>query len=409
MNRTRCVPIPAQRCAPEPPAAGSRSRTDRAARRMVDAEALRLWLLTRLSVFLLVGAGAWMLAPDNAVRHPISYLARWNQWDTVHYTTIAQFGYDGNPAQPGWVPLEAFFPGYPLVLRVVHSATGLNYVAAGLAISLFAGAVASIALARIALDYAGPGDDGAKLAERTVMVFLISPTTVFLSAAYTESLFLALALTAWLAARHGRWGWAGLLAGGASLVKFYGVLLAIALIVEYFTQRDRDRDRSRWTALQLAVPFLPFLGYMAWLYHRTGDWMYWRRAEERGWGRHTVWPWQGLHNALSGHFDGRARTDFAWMYLLDIATLAVGVALTVWLVRHRRWAETTFVGLQVASLCTTSLWQSFPRFALAWWPLWIVLASWSLRRPAVFQALWVLLAPLAVTFTLMFSTGRWAG
>jgi hypothetical protein len=369
--------------------------------------ALRYWLLSRIAIFVLVSAGAWLFADDRDGRTPVGYLDRWTQWDTVHYTTIAQFGYGGDPVHPSWVPLEAFFPGYPMLLRCVHAVTGLGYVPAGLLISLVCGGVASVALARIALDYAVPGVDGARLAERTVLVFLIAPTTVFLSAAYTESLFLALTLTAWLAARKGKWATAGLLAAGASSVRFYGVILALALIVEFLTQRERDR--KRWTAAHLLVPFAPFLGYMAWLHHRTGDWLYWRHAEERGWGRHTVWPWQGLHNALDGRFDGQARSDFAWMYLIDIAALLVGVALTVWLIRHRRWAETTFVGLQVASLCTTSLWQSFPRFALTWWPLWAVLACWSLRRPAVFRGLLVVFAPLAVTFTLAFSTGRWAG
>ena len=59
---------------------------------------------------------------------------------------------------------------------------------------------------------------------------------------------------------------------------------------------------------------------------------------------------------------------------------------------------------------TTSFWFfSVPRATLTWWPLWIALAAWTLRRPAVLQSYLVLIAPFSVVFVLLFSTGRWAG
>ena len=93
----------------------------------------------------------------------------------------------------------------------------------------------------------------------------------------------------------------------------------------------------------------------------------------------------------------------------DAATIVIGIALTVWLLRQRRWAELTFVGLQVALVMTTPSWQHLPRYALAWWPLWILLAQLSLRRSTVLHAILVVCPPMAITFALMFSTGRWAG
>jgi len=190
MNQTQSTAIPAQRSVERSHPRTEQSRLARLAVPEVDRSAIRLWLFTPAERLPSGRRRAWILGADNAVSKPISYLARWNQWDTVHYTTIAQFGYGGDPSTRRG-SAGAFFPGYPMLLRCVHTVTGLGYVPAGLLISLVCGGVASVALARIALDYVLPGVDGTRLAERTVLVFLIAPTTVFLSAAYTESLFLA--------------------------------------------------------------------------------------------------------------------------------------------------------------------------------------------------------------------------
>src|SRR5581483_554825 len=95
---------------------------------------------------------------------------------------------------------------------------------AGLTVSLCAGCVAVVALARLAsLDH---GPDAARPA---VLFLSVCPLTVFLTAGYTEALFLAFALPAWLQARRGRWWVAGALAAGASTVRVTGLFLAAAL------------------------------------------------------------------------------------------------------------------------------------------------------------------------------------
>jgi len=162
--------------------------------RPTDVMALRLWLLSRVAVFALVSAAGWLFA-DRAARSPTHYLDRWTQWDTVHYLTIAHWGYGGGPGGPQ-VPLEAFFPGFPLTMRAVHVVLGIGYLTAGLVISFVAGGVAIVALARLAADEAGGGDLGEVLAERTVLLFLLAPSAIFLAAAYTEALFLVFALWA---------------------------------------------------------------------------------------------------------------------------------------------------------------------------------------------------------------------
>ncbi len=371
----------------------------------VDLAVLRLYGLTRIAIFAVTAAAVYLFA-DRDSKDPVGFIARWTQWDTHHYVTIAQFGYDGGPGGPQ-VPLEAFFPGFPLVMKIVHALGGVGYVTAGLAISLVAGGIAALALGRIAAEQAGGGAAGERLAERTVLLFLLAPSAVFLSAAYTEALFLALALPAWLAARRGHWVACGLLAAGASSVRITGVFLAIALIVEFLTARD---GRRNWrSAPWLAVPFLPVLAYFTYLHDRTGDWMAWQHAQERGWYREFHWPWQALKITWQNAFQDRQPTGFAWMFGAEIVAVVVGVALLVWLLRNRRWAEATYIGLQLYAFTTAMWFFSVPRATLTWWPLWIVLAAWTLRKPWVHQAYLVVVAPFMVVFALLFTTGRWAG
>ena len=375
--------------------------------RGVDAIALRYWLLSRIGVFVLVSAGAWLFAERRTDRTPVDYLDRWMQWDTHHYTTIAQWGYDGAPGIGQTDPLEAFFPGYPLAIKALHGISGLDYLVAGLAISFVASAVAVVALARLAAHEARPGIAPAALAERTTLLFVLAPPAIFLAAAYTEALFLAFAFPAWLCARKGRWAAAGILGALACGVRITGVFVAVALIVEFLTAGD---GRRRWrSAPWLAVPFLPVVAYFTYLKERTGNWDAWQQAQEEGWNREFHWPWQALANTWSAAYDGEQSLEFAWMFGVEILAVGIGLALTGWLLRERRWAEATYVALQLAAFTTSYWFFSVPRSTLTWWPLWIALAAWSLRRPLVLQAYLTVFAPFAVVFVLLFSNGRWAG
>jgi hypothetical protein len=61
-----------------------------------------------------------------------------HQYDAVHYADIADHGYDnldGNPKNP-WFSTMAFFPLFPMLMRVVAAATPLHAPSAGVAVAL---------------------------------------------------------------------------------------------------------------------------------------------------------------------------------------------------------------------------------------------------------------------------------
>ena len=368
-----------------------------------DREALGIWLLSRVAVYVTAAMTGWLfyrsqIATDGSeITDVVPFIDRWAQWDFVHYRALAEVWY---ASRPTGVPLEVFFPGFPFTLWVLHGA-GLSHVLGGLVVSAVAGAVAVVALRRLGDLEAGPG-----AGNRAVLLLVLAPPAVFLAAPYTESLFLAFAIPAWLAARRGRWAMAGVLCAGACAVRVSGLFLAVALVVEFLTSPRRDWRQAPW----IAVAFSTTAAYMAYLWARTGDPLRWLNAQEEGWQRTFTWPWDSLEHTFEGALDNGYSPDYAWQFRAEIIAAAIGVILTVGLAVWRRWGEATFVGLQILAFTTSFWFFSVPRSTLLWWPLFIALAAATMRWR------WTLWTYVAVCTPLMFvwvaaytAGGRWTG
>lgn len=391
-------PAPA---APEPRAARFRLSP-------ADRDVLWLYLLTRISLWITAHFARWLFPAQSGVRETAPVLAPFQRWDANHYLHIARDGYfpaGTGPWTSGWDNREAFFPGYPLLLRAVHTVVP-DWTAAGLLISLLAGAVAVFALARVARAYLP--EEGA--GHRTVVLFLLSPCAVFLAAGYTEALFLAFALPAWLAAMRHRWALAAVLTTLGTAVRVSGLFLAAAIGLLFLLSARAGGGRRTWrSAGWTLLPALPPAAYSWYLHAHTGDWMAWKHAQERGWYRTFHPPWEAWANTWTGAFGGTQSTGYAFMFQAELAAMLVGLALVALLVRRRRWPEAVYVALSLWALGTSYWYTSVPRATLLWWPLWIGLAALSLRRPWFRTAYLCVVAPVTTLVALTFLTGRWAG
>ncbi|ROV64621.1 hypothetical protein D3105_31850, partial [Streptomyces globisporus] len=245
---------------------------------------------------------------------------------------------------------------------------------------------------------------------RTVALFLLSPCAVFLAAGYTEALFLAFALPAWLAAMKHRWALAAVLATLGTAVRVSGLFLAAAIGLLFLLSVRAGGGRRAWrSAGWTLLPALPPAAYSWFLHAHTGDWMAWKHAQERGWYRTFHPPWEAWANTWTGAFDGTQSTGYAFMFQAELAAMLVGLALVALLVRRRRWPEAVYVVLSLWALGTSYWYTSVPRATLLWWPLWIGLAALSLRRPWFRTVYLCVAAPVTTLVALTFLTGRWAG
>ncbi len=176
----------------------------------------------------------------------------WERWDACWYEHIATVGYQ--PQGRG----VAFFPLYPLLMRIVSVPLLGDLTLSGLFVSGLAYIAAMIGLYRLV-----SRDFDQSVAQWTVLYLSVFPVAFYLFAPFTEALFLAFAVWTIYMARQGAWAWASLAALLASLTRTQGVLLALPLAWEVWRYwRNATSKRERPVALAL-VPLVPFIGLTA--------------------------------------------------------------------------------------------------------------------------------------------------
>ena len=177
--------------------------------------ALRIFLVSRVAVWTLAAATVLLfdaVAPegmDTSRLHDIGAAVDvWARWDSDWYLRIAEGWYDWPSGAP------AFFPLYPTLVGGVGRLLDGHYVLAGVAVSTAACGVAFTLLHRLVRERLD-----AQMATRSVLFLAVFPTSLFLTAVYSESLFLALAIATFVLAERDRLGWAGVVAGLALLTR----------------------------------------------------------------------------------------------------------------------------------------------------------------------------------------------
>ncbi|MEA5117180.1 MAG: mannosyltransferase family protein [Propionicimonas sp.] len=352
---------------------------------------IQTWLGTRL---LLAVVAAWVMLTTGRTFTQVV-----GNWDAQHYLTIAAEGYT-DPTK------YAFFPGWPLLLRLV-GLTGLPEVVAGVLLALACSAAAAAALYRLG----GPG---------AAIAWLLAPVAVFTAVPYTEALFCAAAFWAWERASARHWGQAALLAAVAAGVRVSGVFLIGALAILALSQPvvapSRPGVRARRLAW-LALPVAVIGGYVGYLYLQTGSWWAWYQAQVQGWGRQFSWPWEALQHTIEATAPGTfpATPAAEWVFKAEIVSMAAGLLVTVVCLVRQRWAEAGWVGVQLVAFSTGYWFMSVNRAVLLWFPLWTLLGELAKPRGRgdiprrVVIGLAVLLAlVMQVRWAFTFFTGDWS-
>lgn len=325
------------------------------------AEAIWIWAATRAGFFLVGAASSLLFSAEGG-----SVFSGWGSWDGGYYLRIAASGYGSQPND------VAFFPLYPLCIRVADRLLPGGGLAAALVVSGVFSLIAFIVLHRLAEEKVGPG------AGRIAMVAAaIYPWGgPFLVAAYAEAAFLALAVSAWYLLGKQRWIGAGFLGGLALVTKPVGAFLLIGLVVDGI--RRPGKPGLRLAAGGLAL--VPFGAWMWWLDRAYGDPLAFLHAQSLGWSRHLAAPWSALALTVRTML-GTPHRAFALSLAAEIIAVAAGAAGTVWMARNRWWAEAAMVGSAVAFQAVNWYYESVPRMLGVMFPLALALAAVLRRRP----------------------------
>ena len=222
---------------------------------------------------------------------PGRWLNAWADWDGQWYVRIAREGYRARVS-------AAFFPLYPLLLRVLSPLVAHSYVVVGVALSLACYVAAMVVLYRlVTIDY------GDRVASWTVVFASVFPTSFFFQAVYTESIFLLTTVTCLYFARRERWLLAGLAGFLAALTRNTGILVLLPMALFYLSARGwRLRQLDRRLAFFALVPAGLAL-WMVYLLAKFGDPLAFSRAQDY-WHRHLSTPWTtidlGVRKGIAG-------------------------------------------------------------------------------------------------------------
>ena len=244
----------------------------------------------------------------------------WARWDSDWYLRIAEHGYADAPSST-----PAFFPLYPGLVGALGRLLLGHYVLAGVLLSLAACAASFVLLHRLALPRLGA--DGAR---RAVLYLAVFPTSLFLVAVYSESLFLALALAAFLLAERGRFAGAGLVAGLALLTRPAGLALLPALALLAWRADDR---RRALLGVAAALPVAAAYPVLLWIW--IGEPLAPLRAQEGIWDRalSPAGPLGGLWAGVAALGDTdppRLLAHNALQLAFAVAFLALAVVVVQW-------------------------------------------------------------------------------
>lgn len=361
-------------------------------------QALKLVGITRLAFGLIAYVAAWLLTVSSNGSLNESFPELFNRWDAVHFIEVARFGYTSPLTDPH---ATAFFPLYPLTIKAL-SAVGITEALAGMLVSTAATVVAIAYLYKLA-----ELDAGAGAGRRASLYLLLWPTAVFLIAPYSEALFLAGAVAAFYYARRGRWLHAAPGAAVAMGARAAGMFLLFGLLWEFVRQHDFSARRVREASLCAVAGLAPLVAYGAYLAQVKGNAFYFFIDQRDGWFRELTDPVTSFRNTW-GLFEGagyQTNWNFAWR--LEILAAVLGVLAVIWALRRREWGYAAYMGSFMAVLLTSTWYYSVPRMLLSFFPLMILLASFTRRHPERHEALLVGGALLAALGVVVFTRGAW--
>jgi hypothetical protein len=340
-------------------------------------ERIRLWdwptiaLVLGIKVLLLT-YGVQVVA-TLSVSHP-GWLEIWNRWDAMHYLRLAEQGYVA--VGEGRFSL-VFFPLYPWLVRGMALLVN-DYMVATFVVSGIASVAAGLLLVRLVRC-----DESEAVARSAVWFLFIFPTSYFLHIGYTESLFLALTLGCFLAARKEHWALAGLLGAGACLTRVNGLILGPVLATEVILQYWKTRRINlRWLWIGL-VP-LGFLGYL-WLNHEvTGDYFAFTKIMQEHWYKKFASPWSGIYDVWLRVW--RMNINEGLNEFIGVVLLSVCM---VWSWFRLRPSYSVWITLNWLLINSTAYVLSVPRYALTLFPVFILFAKATTGRSFWFAMLTV--------------------
>lgn len=346
---------------------------------------LYAFLLSRLLIFGAGILGDTMLPTEEG--HWIAdeqspFLSMWAKWDSQYYVDIATNGYWFRPGQQSNV---AFFPLYPMTVKVFSNFFDGNLILTGFLISnlaFFGGLIFLYLLTELEL-----GSDSAK---RAVYYLAFFPTSFFFSSVYTESMFIFLSIATMYFARKHQWMWAATFGILTAATRNLGILMWALVLWEwmraqgwaFLSMHKKETWLNLWNGFkqhwfELVVISLIPLGMLVFIYFLkvNFDRPLAFIEVQAAWGRENIGPFAVLKNNITGLLNNEVNKGWLtrfWnvtFYLLFLIMVPF-----IWVKLGEGYAIFVLIMLFVPS---SSAIGSVIRYLLTQFPVFMLMGWWG--------------------------------
>lgn len=312
-----------------------------------------------------------------------------NRWDSYWYLDIVKNGY--YLRTDSTLSNVAFFPLYPLLIKIAGTILGGHFVLAGWLVSMGFLFLACTFFYKFLQEFHPDIEP-----EWPIILMLVFPTAFFFNIIYTESLFLFLTLAVFYYAFKKQFWLAGLFAFLGAAAHSNGIFLALPILWKIW---ETFGWRSIFSQKILPVFLAPlatagFFAYSAWKFH---DLLLFFKLES-AWGRSFK-----LNMDHFQFFSHPSIVNFA----IDIFFTLLIITVVILVYRKLSPLYAIFMSLTVLSALTSGTLMSIGRYSLVLFPMFILLAS---VKNKTFQQAWIFGSTLFLALDIMlFVNNYWAG
>ena len=313
------------------------------------------------------------------------FIWSFGNFDGVHYLGIAKDAYSAQFTQ-------AFFPLYPILVKIVSFVTFGNFVVAGLLVSNLAFLAALILFYKLIAK-----THSEKIALWSTLFLLAFPTSFYFGAIYTEGLFFLMIVAAFYLAEQKKFWQAAIVGSLASSTRLIGLFLT-PFIVSW------KNLKSALPALIVPIGFLTYVLYLK-IQFNNPFYFLWAQSifgQERSVGSIILLP-QVIYRYLK-ILSTVAGQPFI-NAVLELSSTIIALTLLIFAIRIVKlpWILFGFAAIIIPTL--TGTFASMPRYILVAFPIYIALAQ--IKSTSLKVTLLIISLSLLVYLTALFTQGYW--
>lgn len=318
----------------------------------------------------------------------------WVRWDGPHYIDIAKNWYQ-TQADP--LNFIVFYPLYPLLIKLLAFVVS-DYYLSSLIISWLFSFTASILLFELTLL-----DFSKRTSLLSVWFLNIFPTSFFLQASYTESLFLTVSLASIYLFRKKAFIESGAFGAFATFTRINGLLLLPFFLTEQFLENLKSK-KIFLIILTCSISLMGFLIYLLINYYLFNDFLYFTTPLSEHWYKRLELPQIGIKNLIS--FTQSQTGEYYYLFWGETVAIIFASIMTIITFFKLRFSYAIYMLSNLILFTSTSFIMSTPRYLLILFPVYILLGM--IKNKFLLIIISVTFILLLLYLTNLYTIGHWA-